>query len=224
MEGSSLQISLPSDAIGASLMPAVNSLDTQTERRDMLLAAISLPTDQLEARDGEEPINLDEERSESSKSSNDVIATSTDTTRPPTPPDNGSGDASGDTSGDDEGPMGSDGVSGGSKGSGVMKRAWQPEEDQQLMQLVTELGPCHWSVIASYLEGRVGKQCRERCAPAPWRRSLPRVGIYFPTHCYMANRFPSAQLAQPPMPVGAQGGVVTRGGSYDHGARAALRD
>ena len=43
-----------------------------------------------------------------------------------------------------------------------MKRAWQPEEDAQLMQLVTELGPCHWSVIASYLEGRVGKQCRER--------------------------------------------------------------
>ena len=32
----------------------------------------------------------------------------------------------------------------------------------QLMQLVTELGPCHWSVIASHLEGRAGKQCRER--------------------------------------------------------------
>ena len=47
-----------------------------------------------------------------------------------------------------------------------MKRAWQPAEDDYLMKLVTELGPCHWSVIASHLDGRVGKQCRERCAAA----------------------------------------------------------
>merc|ERR1719424_1253551 len=43
-----------------------------------------------------------------------------------------------------------------------MKRAWQAEEDTKLLQLVTEFGPCHWSIIASHLEGRVGKQCRER--------------------------------------------------------------
>lgn len=53
---------------------------------------------------------------------------------------------------------------GSSKGgsAGVMKKAWRPEEDAQLMALVTEMGPAHWSIIASYLEGRVGKQCRER--------------------------------------------------------------
>merc|ERR1719382_5407 len=50
----------------------------------------------------------------------------------------------------------------GSKGIGVMKRAWLSEEDVQLLQLVQEHGPRRWSVIASQLPGRVGKQCRER--------------------------------------------------------------
>jgi hypothetical protein len=50
----------------------------------------------------------------------------------------------------------------GAKGKATEKKAWQPEEDARLIQLVTELGASHWSVIASYLEGRVGKQCRER--------------------------------------------------------------
>ena len=33
-------------------------------------------------------------------------------------------------------------------------------------QLVHELGPRRWSAIAAQLPGRVGKQCRERCAGA----------------------------------------------------------
>ena len=48
------------------------------------------------------------------------------------------------------------------KGHGVVKRAWTVDEDDSLLQLVQEHGPRRWSVIASQLPGRVGKQCRER--------------------------------------------------------------
>ena len=48
------------------------------------------------------------------------------------------------------------------KGHGVVKRAWTLDEDDSLLQLVQEHGPRRWSVIASQLPGRVGKQCRER--------------------------------------------------------------
>lgn len=47
------------------------------------------------------------------------------------------------------------------KGS-VQKCAWTPEEDMILCELVKANGPKKWSVIASSLEGRIGKQCRER--------------------------------------------------------------
>lgn len=53
------------------------------------------------------------------------------------------------------------------KGQGVVKRAWTVEEDDSLLQLVREHGPRRWSVIASQLPDRVGKQCRERCPPPP---------------------------------------------------------
>jgi len=42
------------------------------------------------------------------------------------------------------------------------KRAWTEEEDTQLLDTVDKLGPQRWSLIASHLKGRVGKQCRER--------------------------------------------------------------
>lgn len=45
---------------------------------------------------------------------------------------------------------------------GVVKIAWTNEEDNHLLQLVQEHGPRRWSIIASQLPGRVGKQCRER--------------------------------------------------------------
>merc|ERR1740124_1411708 len=45
----------------------------------------------------------------------------------------------------------------------VNKSVWTPEEDQQLLQLVAELGPRRWSEIAAQLPGaRLGKQARER--------------------------------------------------------------
>lgn len=40
--------------------------------------------------------------------------------------------------------------------------AWTPEEDEILVRLVNQHGPMNWSSIASHLEGRHGKQCRER--------------------------------------------------------------
>ena len=42
------------------------------------------------------------------------------------------------------------------------KRAWTEDEDKMLMETVEKFGAQRWSVIASHLVGRVGKQCRER--------------------------------------------------------------
>ncbi|EGZ21258.1 hypothetical protein PHYSODRAFT_435717, partial [Phytophthora sojae] len=44
----------------------------------------------------------------------------------------------------------------------VVKRPWTAVEDQQMLELVAKYGPSKWAVIASYLENRNGKQCRER--------------------------------------------------------------
>ncbi|KAG3150681.1 hypothetical protein PC128_g23128 [Phytophthora cactorum] len=44
----------------------------------------------------------------------------------------------------------------------VVKRPWSQEEDAQMFQLVKKYGASKWAVIASYLKGRNGKQCRER--------------------------------------------------------------
>ncbi|XP_065175672.1 myb protein-like [Sycon ciliatum] len=44
----------------------------------------------------------------------------------------------------------------------LVKGAWTKEEDEIVSQLVQEHGARKWSLIASYLKGRIGKQCRER--------------------------------------------------------------
>jgi len=44
----------------------------------------------------------------------------------------------------------------------LTKGPWTPEEDQIVVRLVRKYGARHWSTIASYLPGRIGKQCRER--------------------------------------------------------------
>lgn len=43
-----------------------------------------------------------------------------------------------------------------------MKKPWSTAEDLQMTELVKSHGPGKWAVIASYLPGRNGKQCRER--------------------------------------------------------------
>ena len=42
------------------------------------------------------------------------------------------------------------------------KRAWTEAEDKQLIETVTKFGAQRWSLIASHMTGRVGKQFRER--------------------------------------------------------------
>ena len=39
---------------------------------------------------------------------------------------------------------------------------WTAEEDLLVMKLVEKNGPQKWTFIAKHLEGRIGKQCRER--------------------------------------------------------------
>ena len=42
------------------------------------------------------------------------------------------------------------------------KGPWSPEEDNKVVELVARYGPKKWTLIATHLEGRIGKQCRER--------------------------------------------------------------
>lgn len=42
------------------------------------------------------------------------------------------------------------------------KGPWTDDEDQKVIELVARYGPKKWTLIATHLEGRIGKQCRER--------------------------------------------------------------
>ena len=44
----------------------------------------------------------------------------------------------------------------------IVKGPWTKEEDDKVVELVAKYGPKRWSLIAKYLKGRIGKQCRER--------------------------------------------------------------
>jgi len=44
----------------------------------------------------------------------------------------------------------------------LVKGSWTKEEDELLVQLVETYGAKSWSMIATHLNGRIGKQCRER--------------------------------------------------------------
>lgn len=44
----------------------------------------------------------------------------------------------------------------------LIKGPWTEDEDRKVVELVKKLGAKKWSLIASHLPGRVGKQCRER--------------------------------------------------------------
>ena len=43
-----------------------------------------------------------------------------------------------------------------------MKGPWTKEEDDCLIRMVEKYGAENWSLIATGLNGRIGKQCRER--------------------------------------------------------------
>ncbi|XP_032589244.2 myb protein [Drosophila mojavensis] len=44
----------------------------------------------------------------------------------------------------------------------LIKGPWTREEDEKVIELVRRFGPKKWTLIARYLNGRIGKQCRER--------------------------------------------------------------
>lgn len=44
----------------------------------------------------------------------------------------------------------------------LTKGPWTIEEDNRVVELVRLHGAKKWSLIASFLPGRIGKQCRER--------------------------------------------------------------
>ena len=44
----------------------------------------------------------------------------------------------------------------------LVKGPWSMEEDRKIVSLVGQFGPKRWSFIAKHLQGRTGKQCRER--------------------------------------------------------------
>ncbi|XP_073834224.1 proto-oncogene like protein Myb [Musca autumnalis] len=44
----------------------------------------------------------------------------------------------------------------------LIKGPWTKEEDDKVVELVRRFGPKKWTLIARYLNGRIGKQCRER--------------------------------------------------------------
>ena len=67
-------------------------------------------------------------------------------------------------------------------------RPWTYEEDELVTRLVTQNGAQNWTEIATHLDGRVGKQCRERwqnhldpnVSKLPWSvEEEVRVHAYF---------------------------------------------
>lgn len=44
----------------------------------------------------------------------------------------------------------------------LIKGPWTKEEDEKVLELVRRFGPKKWTLIARFLNGRIGKQCRER--------------------------------------------------------------
>ena len=44
----------------------------------------------------------------------------------------------------------------------LRKKPWTDKEDNLVRQLVEKYGPQRWSFMAKFVQGRLGKQCRER--------------------------------------------------------------
>ena len=64
-----------------------------------------------------------------------------------------------------------------------IKGPWTKEEDEMLRKLVEQHGPKKWSLIATFIPGRIGKQCRERwlnhldtsVRKTPWTEAEDRI-------------------------------------------------
>ncbi|KAG8040728.1 hypothetical protein GUJ93_ZPchr0337g7076 [Zizania palustris] len=82
----------------------------------------------------------------------------------------------------------------------LIKGPWTQEEDEIIINMVEKHGPTKWSVIAKSLNGRIGKQCRER-----WHNHLnPQIrkeawtveeeGVIARAHCMYGNKW--AEIAK----------------------------
>ncbi|KAM6900187.1 myb-related protein A isoform 2-T2 [Xenentodon cancila] len=77
----------------------------------------------------------------------------------------------------------------------LVKGPWTKEEDQKVIDLVRKYGPKRWSVIAKHLQGRIGKQCRERwhnhlnpeVKKSSWTQEEDR--IIYEAHKRLGNRW-----------------------------------
>ncbi|KAM9774816.1 myb-related protein A isoform 2-T2 [Syngnathus typhle] len=77
----------------------------------------------------------------------------------------------------------------------LVKGPWTKEEDQKVIDLVHKYGPKRWSVIAKHLQGRIGKQCRERwhnhlnpeVKKSSWTQEEDR--IIYEAHRRLGNRW-----------------------------------
>ncbi|XP_027025596.1 myb-related protein A isoform X2 [Tachysurus fulvidraco] len=77
----------------------------------------------------------------------------------------------------------------------LVKGPWTKEEDQRVIELVHKYGPKRWSVIAKHLQGRIGKQCRERwhnhlnpeVKKSSWTQEEDR--IIYDAHKRLGNRW-----------------------------------
>jgi len=81
-----------------------------------------------------------------------------------------------------------------------MKGPWTEEEDQKVIELVSQYGARKWSQIAAELPGRIGKQCRERwhnhlnpkICKTPWTEDEDRIIIE--NHALKGNKW--AEIAK----------------------------
>ena len=77
----------------------------------------------------------------------------------------------------------------------LTKGPWTEDEDRQVLELVEHHGAKKWSVIASFLPGRIGKQCRERwhnhlnphINKTPWSEEEDRQILV--AHASMGNKW-----------------------------------
>ena len=95
--------------------------------------------------------------------------------------------------------------SGGKNGRlNVCKKSWTAAEDEILADIIAQHGAQRWSSVAQHLPGRMGKQCRERCAThscTPRRARKRRVRAVVradPAHSTHAHAHPLRAHAPPP--------------------------